>query len=159
MGTVTGTQALSRQRDRAKIDLSHGVTGYGAEEPAVPLSEDEQRIYAEIERSFYDSDPEFAERIAKSPNLFEHASRNMKLAGLGFLAGLAFLILTLAVNPFVAFAGFGVMVGCALVFANNMRRAGRAGIHQLNEHIREKKLGESLASTKQRLRERFKREE
>lgn len=125
----------------------------------MPLSEDEQRIYAEIERSFYDSDPEFAERIAKSPNVFEHAGRNMKLAALGFLAGLAFLILTLSVNPFVAFAGFAVMVACALVFANNMRRAGRAGIHQLNEHLREKKIGESLASTRQKIRDRFKRDE
>ncbi len=125
----------------------------------MPLSEDEQRIYAEIERSFYDSDPEFAERIAKSPTVYQHAGRNMKLAALGFVAGLAFLLLTLASNPYLAFVGFLVMGASALIFTNNVRKAGRAGINQLNDTIRDKRLGDSLANTRQRLRERFKREE
>jgi len=55
---------------------------------SVPLSEDEQRILHEIEQQFYATDPAFAREVGTT-TLYRHAFRNLKLAGAGFMAGLA----------------------------------------------------------------------
>ena len=49
----------------------------------MPLSEDEQRILDEIERSFYKHDPAFARNVSTA-TLTRQAGRNCKLAALVF---------------------------------------------------------------------------
>src|SRR4051812_38632611 len=81
----------------------------------VPLSENEQRILHEIERSFYENDPAFAREV-RSASLFRHAGRNCKWAALGFVAGLALLLVSFASSLFLGVAGFLIMLACAFVF-------------------------------------------
>ena len=61
----------------------------------VPLSEDEQRILSEIEQQLYESDPELAREVG-STTVYTHASRNLRWAVVGFIIGLAVMVLTLS---------------------------------------------------------------
>lgn len=122
----------------------------------MPLSEDDQRIFSQIERSFYESDPEFAHRVATSPGVVSHATRNMKLSGVGFVVGLGLLIGLFTVSPLLGFIGFAVMVGSALVFVDNARKAGKIGLQNLNEAVKARQ--ETMGSARQRMRDRFRDE-
>ncbi|HZT65808.1 MAG TPA: DUF3040 domain-containing protein [Acidimicrobiales bacterium] len=123
----------------------------------MPLSEDEQRILHEIERSFYENDPEFYGKVS-SETLYRHAGRNCKWSALGFLAGLAVLVTSFASSILIGFLGFLIMLSCAIVFEANARKMGRAGLQQVSNSIRAKGLSEALGDTRKRLRERFRRD-
>jgi hypothetical protein len=122
----------------------------------VPLSEDEQRILHEIERSFYENDPAFARGVKESPTLYRHAGRNMKWAALGFVVGLVVLVAFLS-SLVLALFGFAVMLVSALAFERNLRKLGRAGLQQLSESVRSRGFPDVFGDTRRRLRERFKR--
>jgi hypothetical protein len=124
----------------------------------VPLSEDEQRILHEIERRFYEHDPEYAKSI-ESTTLYRSLGRNCRWAALGFLAGLVILMVSFASNPWLGAFGFIVMLVSALVFTQNLRKMGRAGWQQMTEGMRSHSVSDVLGDTRKRLRERFKRED
>ncbi len=124
----------------------------------VPLSEDEERILQQIAQQFYADDPEFAREVGET-TLYRHAARRMKWAGLGFVAGLAFLIFTLGTSYLLAFVGFLIMLGCALLFERNLRVMGKAGFDQLSKSARATGLRDALGGATQRMRDRFRRDE
>jgi Protein of unknown function (DUF3040) len=124
----------------------------------VPLSEDEQRILSEIEAKLYESDPGLARDIADT-TVYTHAYRNLKWSLLGFVAGLAVLILTLGISFILAFFGFVIMLVCALAFERNARRMGKAGVDQITQSMRAAGLRDYFGNTSQRMRDRFKRDE
>ena len=93
----------------------------------MPLSEDEERILHEIAQQFYDDDPEFAREVGET-TLYTHSVRRLKWSGLGFVAGVAFLIASLSTSYLVAFGGFLVMLGSALYFERNLRKLGKHGL-------------------------------
>jgi uncharacterized protein (DUF697 family) len=124
---------------------------------AVPLSEDEQRILHEIERSFYENDPAFARGVKESPTVYRHAGRNMKWAALGFVAGLVAVIAGVLSSLVLAVAGFALMLASALYFERNLRKLGRAGLQQLSESVRSRGFPDVFGDTRKRLRDRFKR--
>jgi hypothetical protein len=122
----------------------------------VPLSEDEQRILHEIERRFYEHDPEYAKSI-ESSTLYRSLGRNCKWGALGFLAGLVILIVSFASSVLLGAFGFVVMLLCAIVITQNVRKMGRAGWQQMTEQMRSHNMGDLLGDTRRKLRERFKR--
>ena len=122
----------------------------------MPLSEDEQRILSEIERSFYEHDPAFAREVSAA-TLTRHAGRNAKLAGFGFLAGLLLLLTSFAQVLWLGALGFLVMLGSAFVFVTNVRKLSSTGLHQVAQSGR--RIGDVLGDQRRRLRERFKRDE
>jgi hypothetical protein len=124
----------------------------------VPLSEDEQRILHEIERRFYEHDPEYAKTI-ESSTLYRSLGRNCKWAALGFVAGLIILMASFATNWVLGGFGFVVMLVSALAFTQNLRKMGRAGWQQMTEQMRSHSVNDLLGDTRKRFRERFKREE
>jgi hypothetical protein len=124
----------------------------------VPLSEDEQRILHEIERRFYEHDPEYAKSI-ESTTLYRSLGRNCKWAALGFVAGLVILMVSFASSVWLGAFGFGVMLVSAIVFTQNLRKMGRAGWQQMTEQMRSHSVNDVLGDTRRRLRERFKRED
>ena len=128
------------------------------EDGFVPLSEDEQRILHEIERSFYENDPAFARGVKESPTVYRHAGRNMKWAALGFVAGLAIMIVFLS-SLVLALIGFAVMLVSALFFHDNLRKMGRAGLQQLSESVRSRGFPDVFGDSRRRIRDRFKRDE
>jgi hypothetical protein len=124
----------------------------------VPLSEDEQRILHEIERRFYEHDPEYAKSI-ESTTLYRSLGRNCKWAAVGFVAGLVILMVSFASSVWLGAFGFGVMLVSAIVFTQNLRKMGRAGWQQMTEQMRSHNVNDVLGDTRRRLRERFKRED
>ena len=125
----------------------------------VPLSEDEERILKDIEREFYENDPAFARGVGET-TLYRHAWRNIKLSLVGFVAGLAVLVLALSVSYLFAFGGFLIMLACALVIERNARKMGRAGLESVTKRMKAGNgLREVLGSSSARMRERFKRED
>jgi len=86
----------------------------------VPLSEHEQRLFEEIERSLAE-DPKFASAVrATDPRV--HARRRLILAVLVIIAGLALVVFgTISGKPLIGAGGFVVMLGAA-AFAMRSRR-------------------------------------
>ena len=90
----------------------------------MPLSEHEQRLFEQIERSLAE-DPKFASAVRASDPRF-HARRRIIIAAILFLGGIALLIYGAfsKVIP-VGVAGFVVMLGSA-VFAAQSYRQGQS---------------------------------
>jgi len=124
----------------------------------VPLSEDEERILQEIANRFYEDDPSFAREVSET-TLYRHTVRRMKWSIAGLIAGAVFLVATLSTSFWLSFAGFLIMLGCALVFERNLRKLGKAGIDQLSRSVRANGLRDALGGAGQRMRERFKRQD
>lgn len=122
----------------------------------MPLSEHEQRILQEIEKSFYEHDPRFADRV-RSESLYRHAGRNCKRAGLAFVVGLAFLIGTFSISIFLGVLGFLVMLASAVIFERNLRAMGKAGLSDLHQSVRDRGFPARWAEMRARLEERFRR--
>jgi Protein of unknown function (DUF3040) len=87
----------------------------------VPLSEHEQRLFEQIERSLAE-DPKFASAVRSSDPRF-HARRRMVIAGLVIVAGLALVIYAaVASKTLVGVAGFVVMLLAAAFAIQSQRR-------------------------------------
>jgi Protein of unknown function (DUF3040) len=124
----------------------------------VPLSEDEERILQEIAQRFYEDDPTFAREVSET-TLYRHTVRRMKWSIAGLVVGAVFLVASLSTSYMLSFAGFLVMLVCALVFERNLRKLGRAGLDQLTRTVRANGVREALGGAGRRVRERFKRDE
>lgn len=121
----------------------------------MPLSEEEQRVLREIERSFYESDPEFARQVS-SKTLYKHAGRNLRWAALGFVGGLVLLVTSFASYLFLGIAGFLAMLFSALIFERNLRAMGKAGLRSISETVRARGgMTGPLGDARRRFRQRF----
>jgi hypothetical protein len=120
----------------------------------VPLSEDEERILNEIERGFYQRDPQSAKRIGDT-TLPRYLARNCRWAFLGFLGGLLILLLSFEFSLILGLVGFLVMTATAIVFVKNLRRMGRHKWQQLTATLDQRGLSERYGDTSRRLRRRL----
>jgi Protein of unknown function (DUF3040). len=90
----------------------------------VPLSEHEQRLFEQIERSLAE-DSKFASAVRSTDPRY-HARRRVAFAVIAVLLGLAVLIYGVAIQiPLLGVAGFVVMLGSAAYGIQAFRR-GRA---------------------------------
>jgi hypothetical protein len=88
----------------------------------VPLSEHEQRLFEQIERSLAE-DPKFASAVRASDPRF-HARRRFWVAGVLVVAGLALVVYgTVSKSALVGVAGFVVMLGAAGFALTSLRRS------------------------------------
>jgi uncharacterized membrane protein YdbT with pleckstrin-like domain len=90
----------------------------------VPLSEHEQRLFEQIERSLSE-DPKFASAVRQSDPKF-HARRRLILAGVAIVAGLALLVYGTINNLVLGVLGFVVMLAAAIFGMLSQRRAANA---------------------------------
>jgi hypothetical protein len=91
---------------------------------AVPLSDHEQRLFDQIERSLAE-DPKFASAVRASDPRF-HARRRLLVAAFVIILGLALVVYgTVSSNTLLGVGGFVVMLGAA-AFAMQSRRKGNA---------------------------------
>jgi predicted histidine transporter YuiF (NhaC family) len=124
----------------------------------VPLSEHEQRILHELEQSLYQEDPDFAERV-RSETVYRHAGRHCVWSALVFVAALAFMLATFSSSVALGFVGVVVMFLSGVVFANNARRMGKAGIDDLSRSIHRRAASSTPRDPRQWIRGRFHRED
>jgi uncharacterized membrane protein len=86
----------------------------------MPLDDKEQRILAEIERQFYEEDPELARAVEK----IERPARiGVRLSLVGVIIGLAVVIAYVSITP-IAVAGFALLVASATALVNALRIRG-----------------------------------
>jgi Protein of unknown function (DUF3040) len=85
------------------------------------LDDHEQKILAEIERQFYEEDPELARAVRQiaRPSRF-----GVRLSLVGVIAGLAIVIGFFATSTLIAFLGFALLVGSAAALASGLRAKG-----------------------------------
>jgi len=85
----------------------------------MPLDDHEQKILAEIERQFYEEDPELARAVKR----IDRPSRTrLRLAALGVIAGLVTILVFFATNTVIALIGFAILVFSATVLAPEIKR-------------------------------------
>jgi hypothetical protein len=94
----------------------------------VPLSEHEQRLFEQIERSLAE-DPKFASAVrASDPRL--HARRRLLVAAGVLIAGLGLLVYGAVIKTTpLAVAGFVVMLASAAFAVQSHRRAQSPDLH------------------------------
>lgn len=97
----------------------------------MPLNEDEQRILEEIERQFYEEDPELAHSVA-SASLRSRLRPHRRLAVLGFIVGLVVMVVSLKI-VWVATLGFLLMLASAGWLAMTFRRTSDGGSELLGK--------------------------
>jgi hypothetical protein len=85
------------------------------------LDDHEQKILAEIERQFYEEDPELARAVRQ---IAKPSRIGVRLALVGVVAGLTIVIAFFASSTLVAFLGFAVLVGSAATLATGLRARG-----------------------------------
>jgi len=85
------------------------------------LNDNEEKILAEIERQFYEEDPELARAVK---NIEKPSRVGVRLALLGVVAGLAVVIGFFAANTIVAFLGFALLVASATSLVTGLRARG-----------------------------------
>lgn len=84
----------------------------------MPLDDREQKILAEIERQFYEEDPELARAVSKVERI---STVKVRLAILGAVLGLVAILYFLAKNTALALAGFALLVVSATVLVPVIR--------------------------------------
>jgi hypothetical protein len=93
----------------------------------VPLSEEEQRQFEQLERALAAEDPKFVSAM-RGTNVRAYYRRRAVLAGIGFVLGIAVLMTgAILPNTIVGVIGFVVMVACLYVAALSLRRISNAG--------------------------------
>lgn len=101
----------------------------------MPLSENEQRILAEIERHLEETDPGLARNVGQR-SVYRHAFGSLRWSVLGLVLGLVIMIATLRMHYLVAFVGFALMLVSTLGLERNLRLMGRAGVQQISAAFR-----------------------
>ncbi len=99
----------------------------------MPLDDKEQKILADIERQFYDEDPELARAVKK----IEKPTRiGVRLSLVGVVAGLVVVIAYVS-TTWVAVLGFALLVASATALVNALRLRGWSGsVHETDdEHV------------------------
>jgi hypothetical protein len=124
----------------------------------LPLSDHEQRILHELEQSLYHEDPAFAERV-RSETVYRHAGRYCLWSASVFVAALVFMLLTFSRSVALGFVGVVVMFLAAVVFANNARRMGKAGIDDISRSIHNRTAGSQVHDPRDWIRGRLHRDD
>jgi hypothetical protein len=94
----------------------------------VPLSEHEQRLFDQIERSLAE-DPKFASAVRASDPRF-HARRRILVAAFVIIIGLGLVVLgTVIGNTPLGVAGFVVMLGSAALALQSRRKSNAPDLH------------------------------
>jgi hypothetical protein len=121
----------------------------------VPLSEHEQRLFEQIERSLAE-DPKFASAVRATDPRF-HAKRRMIAAAVLLLAGMALLVYGVAIPlPLLGVGGFVVMVA-ASGFGIQSYRRGQSTELQAVDGTASRRTRQRRMGVVDRLEERWRR--
>lgn len=84
----------------------------------MPLSENEQRILAEIEKHLQESDPRLAREVGRPSSFLTGVS--LRSGIVATLGGLAMMVATLQIHFLLAFAGFLIMTAGAVAIERSL---------------------------------------
>ncbi len=96
----------------------------------MPLSEDEQKILREIEAQLNATDPRLVDQVSRT-TVYRHAGRNIRLALIATVIGLVLVLTQFTNSTLFAVVGFVIMLGSLLVVSDNLKKMGKASLHDL----------------------------
>jgi Protein of unknown function (DUF3040) len=82
------------------------------------LDDREQQILAEIERQFYQEDPDLAHAVR---NIDRSGRFGVRLPAVGALLGATIVVLSFTFSTWLALAGFGLLVLSTTAFVHGLR--------------------------------------
>ncbi|MFT4296293.1 MAG: DUF3040 domain-containing protein [Micropruina sp.] len=91
------------------------------------LSEEEQRLLAQLEEALAAEDPKLANTLRGTTTRRLHR-RRAALAGVGFLIGIACLIGGMQLSPALSIAGFVIMLAASVVAVTSWRHVGETTV-------------------------------
>lgn len=100
----------------------------------MPLNEDEQRILEEIERQFYEEDPDLA-RSVSGGSLRSKLLPRRRLAIAGFIVGFIVMLVSFTSSVWIAAVGFILMLASAGWFATNLRNSSDGGAETIESWL------------------------
>jgi NhaP-type Na+/H+ and K+/H+ antiporter len=95
----------------------------------------------------------------RSETVYRHAGRYCIWSALVFVAALVFMILTFSRSVVLGFVGVVVMFLSGVVFANNARRMGKAGIDDISRSLHSRNISNTVHDPREWIRGRFHRDE
>jgi Protein of unknown function (DUF3040) len=119
----------------------------------VPLSEHEQRLFEQIERSLAE-DTKFASAVRSTDPRF-HARRRIILSIIAALIGLGVLIYGVTSTPLLGVAGFVIMLFAAYLGIQALRRGRHPELRAVDGTATRKTGGPRRGSFMDRLEERW----
>ncbi|WP_326552797.1 DUF3040 domain-containing protein [Micromonospora sp. NBC_01813] len=120
----------------------------------MPLSEHEQRLFEQIERSLAE-DPKFASAVRASDPRF-HTRRRLLVAAGVIIIGLALVVYgTVSKVPLLGVAGFVVMLGAAAFAMQSQRKSSTPDLRVVGGTARRRTGGGRRSSLISRLEERW----
>jgi hypothetical protein len=84
----------------------------------MPLDDHEQRILAEIERRFYEEDPDLAHKVR---NIDRREQRGIRLPIAGIVVAALVILASFTSQTYVALAGFALLVVSATALVQALR--------------------------------------
>jgi hypothetical protein len=94
----------------------------------MPLSNDEEKILAQIEAGIRKSDPNLAQQVEQS-TVYRYSGRRIALSIFGIIALLATIVFTFSGDFWiVSFVAFGIMVLVGISLVEHMVKIGKAGV-------------------------------
>lgn len=101
----------------------------------MPLSEDEQRILAQIEQNLYRDDPGLARQVRDS-TVYKQAARSRKWALLLTVVGLALIVLALWTKILLlGVAGFFITVFAVLTIVQGISKVGKVAQESIHDKV------------------------
>lgn len=124
----------------------------------MPLSEQEEQILNQIEDQLKETDPDLAHQVS-STTVYSDAFGKLRWGIIGFVLALIASVLLLSVNYILAFGGFLGMFAAAMYIERNVRRVGRAGMHEATEAMKKNSWRDYIDNAGSKAREKFQRDE
>ena len=101
------------------------------EDWVMPLSEEEQKMLEEIERSFYNNDPALAHSVGETGTP-ESARAPIVVGSIGVVGGLTLVVLGLSRNVAISYVGFLAMLAGSFALVGYLRHFAHEGFTALS---------------------------
>lgn len=93
----------------------------------MPLSENEEKILADIEANIRKSDPGLAQHVEQT-TIYRHSGRRILFSVLGLVALLVVIVVSFTKLWVLAFVAFGAMVVIGISLVDHVVKISKAGV-------------------------------
>jgi hypothetical protein len=101
----------------------------------MPLSDDEEKILAEIEANIRQSDPHLAQHVEQT-TVYRHSGKRIVGSIIVIIVLLGIIVATFTNLWPVAFAAFGAMVIVGIALVDHIVKIGRAGVDEARKQAK-----------------------
>ena len=93
----------------------------------MPLSENEEKILADIEANIRRSDPDLAQHVEQT-TIYRHSGRRILFSVIGLLLLLVVIVISFTKAWYISFISFGIMVVIGTSLVDHVVKISKAGV-------------------------------